>query len=213
MGVCRTMPVSRRPCPHPTPAWPTPAACTRTGSTRRAEQAYRFILSHQPNHPDVLLLMGVLQHETGRHEDAVATLKRGIAVTHDSAGVAAGNRGAADGARRLAGGGRAGAGGRAADAVVTGGAPDAGAVARPVGQPRRGRPRTRSGRSTWTRRLPLVGSCRPGRWRRRTVRARRWRRSTDPWPSPQPSWTRRSSGPCCSSGKGGCRRRRRRTRA
>ena len=47
-----------------------------------AEQAYRFILSHQPNHPDALLLYGTLLHETGRHEESVVTLRRGIAVHH-----------------------------------------------------------------------------------------------------------------------------------
>ena len=47
-----------------------------------AEQAYRHVLSHQPNHPDALLLMGMLLHETGRHEDAIDTLRRGIAVHH-----------------------------------------------------------------------------------------------------------------------------------
>jgi len=47
-----------------------------------AEQAYRFILSHQPNHADALLLFGNLLHETGRHEEAVQTLRRGIAVNH-----------------------------------------------------------------------------------------------------------------------------------
>jgi protein O-GlcNAc transferase len=47
-----------------------------------AEQAYRFILSHQPNHADALLLFGNLLHETGRHEESIQALRRGIAVSH-----------------------------------------------------------------------------------------------------------------------------------
>ena len=45
-----------------------------------AEQAYRHALSNQPNHPDAMLLMGMLLHETGRHEESVGLLRRGIAT-------------------------------------------------------------------------------------------------------------------------------------
>ena len=47
-----------------------------------AEQAYRFVLAHQPNHTDALLRLGTLLHETGRHEESIAALRRGVAVTH-----------------------------------------------------------------------------------------------------------------------------------
>ena len=50
-----------------------------------AEQAYRYVLARQPNQTDVLLLLGTLLHETGRHEESVETLRRGIAVTHHPA--------------------------------------------------------------------------------------------------------------------------------
>jgi protein O-GlcNAc transferase len=45
-----------------------------------AEQIYRQILTDQPNHPDVLLLFGLLLHETGRNEMAAQTLHRAIAA-------------------------------------------------------------------------------------------------------------------------------------
>jgi tetratricopeptide (TPR) repeat protein len=45
-----------------------------------AEQIYRRILSVEPKNVDGLLLLGLLLHETSRHEESVTMLRRALAV-------------------------------------------------------------------------------------------------------------------------------------
>jgi tetratricopeptide (TPR) repeat protein len=47
----------------------------------KAEQAYRAILTLQPNHLDSLHLLGALAHQTGRNELAVALMSKVLAVS------------------------------------------------------------------------------------------------------------------------------------
>jgi protein O-GlcNAc transferase len=49
-----------------------------------AERAYRHVLTVHPNHPEGLRLLGQLFHETGRHEEAVDALRRGIATATEA---------------------------------------------------------------------------------------------------------------------------------
>ena len=46
-----------------------------------AEQIYRHVLSHQPNDTDAARLLGILLTDTGRPDEAVDVLRRGIAVS------------------------------------------------------------------------------------------------------------------------------------
>ena len=49
-----------------------------------AEQAYRHVLTVHPNHPEGLRLLGQLLHETGRPEEAIDALRRGIATATEA---------------------------------------------------------------------------------------------------------------------------------
>lgn len=63
------------------------------GRLREAEQIYRQILSHEPNHADAIHLLGLLAHQAGHHEMAVDYIRRAIgirgneSVFHDNLGV------------------------------------------------------------------------------------------------------------------------------
>jgi len=52
----------------------------QAGRAQEAEALYRQILQGQPNHPDALHLLGVLAHQTGKHEMAVQYISRAIAL-------------------------------------------------------------------------------------------------------------------------------------
>jgi len=72
--------------PGPTPPAPLAALFGRAlqlhqaGSLVEAEQAYRQILTLQPNHADALNLLGVAVHQMGRHDEAIALIRRAIAL-------------------------------------------------------------------------------------------------------------------------------------
>lgn len=51
-----------------------------------AEQLYRRLLEAVPDHPDVLHLLGMVMHSTGRGDEAVALIERAIAIQPDFAG-------------------------------------------------------------------------------------------------------------------------------
>ena len=64
------------------------------GELRSAETIYRRILERQPDHADALHLLGVLEHQTGRHEQAIERigraieLNRSVAAYHNNLGEA-----------------------------------------------------------------------------------------------------------------------------
>ena len=49
------------------------------GRLAQAEAVYRQVLAEQPDHPDALNLLGVLEHQAGRSDAAKARLEQGIA--------------------------------------------------------------------------------------------------------------------------------------
>ena len=51
-----------------------------------AEQLYRRILALMPGHPDVLHLLGMVQHQTGRSDEGVALIEQAIRLQPDFAG-------------------------------------------------------------------------------------------------------------------------------
>ena len=53
----------------------------RAGRLREAELLYRQILAEHPDHAESLHLLGVLAHQVGRSTDAVALIKRAIAIS------------------------------------------------------------------------------------------------------------------------------------
>jgi tetratricopeptide (TPR) repeat protein len=61
---------------------PFTAALARhhAGDLPGAEQLYRTLLGDQPGHADALHLLGVLLHQTGRHEEALDLLTRSLAL-------------------------------------------------------------------------------------------------------------------------------------
>ena len=52
----------------------------QAGRLQAAEQIYRQILAVEPNHADALHLLGVIAHQTGKHEVAVETIRRAIGL-------------------------------------------------------------------------------------------------------------------------------------
>jgi Flp pilus assembly protein TadD len=52
----------------------------RAGRLREAENLYRQILAHQPNHFDVMHLLGVIAHQTGRNDIALDLIRRAITL-------------------------------------------------------------------------------------------------------------------------------------
>src|SRR3989338_4490231 len=52
----------------------------QAGRLSEAEALYRQILQIQPNHPGALHLLGVIAHQTGKHEIAVEYITRAIAL-------------------------------------------------------------------------------------------------------------------------------------
>src|SRR5262245_63700181 len=63
------------------------------GRLEQAEQIYRQILSYEPNHADAIHLLGLVAHQTGKHEIALDYIRRAIgirgneAVYHDNLGM------------------------------------------------------------------------------------------------------------------------------
>jgi tetratricopeptide (TPR) repeat protein len=50
----------------------------QAGRLQQAESLYREILREDPEHPDALHLLGVAAHQSGRQEEAVASIRRAI---------------------------------------------------------------------------------------------------------------------------------------
>ena len=48
------------------------------GKFELAKELYHTILNQDPNHPDALHLLGVLTHQSGRHDRAVQLIDRAI---------------------------------------------------------------------------------------------------------------------------------------
>jgi predicted O-linked N-acetylglucosamine transferase (SPINDLY family) len=57
----------------------------QAGRVRDAQAAYRQILAEQPNHPDALHLLGIIENQSGRPQNAVALIRRAIAVKANQA--------------------------------------------------------------------------------------------------------------------------------
>jgi predicted O-linked N-acetylglucosamine transferase (SPINDLY family) len=55
-------------------------ALHRAGDWQRAEALYRQILEANPSQPDALHFLGLIAHQTGRHEAAVDLMRRSIAL-------------------------------------------------------------------------------------------------------------------------------------
>jgi tetratricopeptide (TPR) repeat protein len=52
----------------------------QAGDFAQAESLYRQFLSHEPNHPDALHLLGIVAYQTGRHAAAEELLNRAVAL-------------------------------------------------------------------------------------------------------------------------------------
>jgi tetratricopeptide (TPR) repeat protein len=59
---------------------PTAIACHQAGRLEEAAHIYEDLLARQPNHIDVLHLLGVLAHQRGQHDRAVELIARAIAL-------------------------------------------------------------------------------------------------------------------------------------
>jgi predicted O-linked N-acetylglucosamine transferase (SPINDLY family) len=63
------------------------------GRLQEAEQIYRQVIDHEPNHADAIHLLGLLAHQAGKHEIAMDSIRRAIgirgnvAVYHDNLGM------------------------------------------------------------------------------------------------------------------------------
>jgi tetratricopeptide (TPR) repeat protein len=57
----------------------------QAGQLDQAEQIYRQILQHQPDHPDALNLLGLLASTTGRHLEAVQLIEQAVRLDPSSA--------------------------------------------------------------------------------------------------------------------------------
>lgn len=57
----------------------------RDGHYAQAESVYRQLIDRQPRHADALHLLGVLCHQTARHDEAANLIARAIAVDPDNA--------------------------------------------------------------------------------------------------------------------------------
>src|SRR5271167_2860991 len=51
------------------------------GRLLRAERLYRGVLEREPNHPEALQRLGVIAHQGGRDEEAVALIGKAVART------------------------------------------------------------------------------------------------------------------------------------
>ncbi len=55
------------------------------GELAQAEQIYRTIIEHEPNHADAWHLMGVAAHQAGRHAEAIEHISRALAISGPNA--------------------------------------------------------------------------------------------------------------------------------
>ena len=55
-----------------------------SGQLQRAEELYRQILAHTPNHPDALHLLGVVLHQSGNHQAAIQYIHEAIRYRSDN---------------------------------------------------------------------------------------------------------------------------------
>ncbi|SMG16540.1 tetratricopeptide repeat protein [Paraburkholderia susongensis] len=60
-------------------------AAHRDGRLDDAERDYRATLEHNPSHVDALHLLGVLRHQQGQHEEAVALVRRAVNLRPEDA--------------------------------------------------------------------------------------------------------------------------------
>ena len=58
----------------------------RAGHLDEAEPVYAALLERLPEHPDVLGHFGILHHQRGRHQEALALLERAVAAAPQAAG-------------------------------------------------------------------------------------------------------------------------------
>ena len=52
----------------------------RAGNLAQAEQLYRHLLAADPQHPDAWHLLGVIEHQSGRHDVALGFIERAIGL-------------------------------------------------------------------------------------------------------------------------------------
>lgn len=57
----------------------------RAGMLKEAEALYREVLRHRPGEPEALNLLGVVQYQSGRHEEAIKSLQRAVGRRSDKA--------------------------------------------------------------------------------------------------------------------------------
>ena len=55
-------------------------ALHQAGRLTEAEAGYRQALAEQPGNPDALHFLGVVAHQSGRHEDAIDLIQQAIAI-------------------------------------------------------------------------------------------------------------------------------------
>lgn len=60
-------------------------ACHRAGDLAAAERLYGELLAVEPRHAEALHLLGVLMHQSGRHEPALALIDRAVALAPSAA--------------------------------------------------------------------------------------------------------------------------------
>lgn len=58
----------------------------QAGNLAAAEQIYKKILQHSPNHPDALHLLGVIAHQSGRNDIAINMISRAIHMIPNNPG-------------------------------------------------------------------------------------------------------------------------------
>ena len=81
----------------------------RSGNLAEAERIYRRILQDDPDHADVLCVLGAVRLVTDRSEEAVADLRRALAIrpdypeAHNNLGMASPGSGASTRPRRASG--------------------------------------------------------------------------------------------------------------
>ena len=74
---------------HPPDEFQAAVRAHESGDLDGAEAAYRRILDGRPGHADALHLLGVVEHQRGRHDEAIGLIARAILPGSDSIGLIA----------------------------------------------------------------------------------------------------------------------------